>query len=525
MNVFSLLSQAARRWPDGIAVCEGERVVQTWSALEQAALALAARLRTTLGPASRIAIVSENRPACVQTLFGIWAAGMVAVPINYKLHPREVRAIVDDADAAALFASRELADPLRPMLPAACRLEVMPTLVEGPGAADPVPAPGPRASLPTAETVAPDHLAWLFFTSGTTGRSKGAMLTHRNLLAMTIAHLADIESPDEHCSQIHAAPMSHGSGLYLLPSVARGARQVIPASGGFDPGEFLALCGHHPGSGAFLAPTMIHRLRLAVEAHGGPARPTGLRAIVYGGGPMYVEDLRRALALFGPVFAQIYGQGESPMTITGLTRRDHVEADDARLGSVGVARSGVEVRVVDSDGRDLPAGDIGEIIVRGDVVMKGYWRNPEATDAALRGGWLWTGDLGSFDDRGYLTLRDRSKDLIISGGSNVYPREVEEVLLASDDVLEASIIGRADQEWGEIIVACIVPRDASVVDDAAARQALTARLDQHCLDRMARFKRPRHYRFLAALPKNSYGKVLKRELRQLSDPPAGGSGS
>ena len=157
--------------------------------------------------------------------------------------------------------------------------------------------------------------------------------------------------------------------------------------------------------------------------------------------------------------------------------------------------------------------------------MKGYWRNPEATDAALRGGWLWTGDLGSFDDRGYLTLRDRSKDLIISGGSNVYPREVEEVLLASDDVLEASIIGRADQEWGEIIVACIVPRDASVVDDAAAREALTARLDQHCLDRMARFKRPKHYRFLAALPKNSYGKVLKRELRQLSDPPAGGSGS
>ena len=512
MNVFNLLSQAARRWPDAPAVCEGERAVQNWATLERAALAIAARLRADRDRGARIAIVSANAPGYVQTLFGIWAAGMTAVPINYKLHPREVVAILDDAGASVLFASPAWSEALDGLVPDACRVEPLPPVGERPAAGDPS-APSPE-SLPGPATVASDDLAWLFFTSGTTGRSKGAMLSHRNLLAMTIAHLADIETIDEHCGQLHGAPMSHGSGLYILPSVARGARQVIPASGGFEPAEFLALCDRHPGCGAFLAPTMIHRLRLEIEASGRPI-PAGLRSIVYGGGPMYVEDLRRALAVFGPVFAQIYGQGEAPMTITGLSRREHVDGDDARLGSVGVARSVVEVRVVDADGRDRPVGEIGEVIVRGDVVMQGYWCQPEASAAALRDGWLWTGDLGSFDDCGYLTLRDRSKDLIISGGSNIYPREIEEVLLASDEVLEASVIGRTDGEWGEVVVACVVPRDAGIVDDAGASRALADRLDRHCLERIARFKRPKDYRIVATLPKNSYGKVLKRELRAL----------
>lgn len=511
MNVHALLSQTARRWPDGPAVCDGTRIVQSWSMLERAALALAGHLQATLAPAARVAIVSENQPAYVQTLFGIWAAGMTAVPINYKLHPREVLAIIDDAGAAALFASAGLAEALRPLLPESCRLEVMPATRDE--------APGTPADPRTVIDVAPDHLAWLFFTSGTTGRSKGAMLSHRNLMAQAIAHLADIDPLDEHCSQLHGAPLSHGSGLYLLPSIARGARQVIPASGGFEPGEFLDLCDHHPGCSAFLAPTMVQRLCQALDADEGRPPPAGLRTIVYGGGPMYVEDLRRAMARFGPVFAQIYGQGEAPMTITGLSRRAHVDADDARLGSVGFARSGVEVRVVAATDRDrpvdLPAGAVGEVIVRGDVVMKGYWRNPEATDAALRGGWLWTGDLGSLDARGCLTLRDRSKDVIISGGSNIYPREVEEVLLADDAVLEVSVIGQPDPEWGEVVIAVVVPRDAAVVDDDGACVALAASLDRHCLARIARFKRPKHYRFVAALPKNSYGKVLKRELRSL----------
>jgi fatty-acyl-CoA synthase len=327
------------------------------------------------------------------------------------------------------------------------------------------------------------------------------MLTHRNLTAMTIAHLADIDNPDEDCSLIHGAPMSHGSGLYIAPYVLRGARQVVPESGAFDPREFLDLCEHHPRSSAFLAPTMVQRL---VET--GHARPRNLQTIVYGGGPMYVESLKKAMAAFGPVFAQIYGQGESPMTITGLRRADHETADDAILGSVGYARSGMQVAVLRDDGTPAGTDEVGEIVCRGDVVMSGYWNNPGATAETLKNGWMYTGDMGSFDARGYLTLRDRSKDVVISGGSNIYPREVEEALLEHAGVSEACVVGAPDAEWGEIVVAFIVgTTDAS-------------QLDAHLLQRIARFKRPKRYIFVDGLPKNSYGKILKRELRnQLAD--------
>jgi acyl-CoA synthetase (AMP-forming)/AMP-acid ligase II len=217
---------------------------------------------------------------------------------------------------------------------------------------------------------------------------------------------------------------------------------------------------------------------------------------------MYVESLRKAMAAFGPVFAQLYGQGESPMTITGLRRADHESGDDAILGSVGYARSGVEVAVLGADGTLAGAGEVGEIVCRGDVVMTGYWNNPGATAETLKDGWLYTGDMGSFDARGYLTLRDRSKDVVISGGSNIYPREVEEVLLEHPGVSEAGVVGTPDPEWGEIVVAFIVGT------------ASAAELDAHLLQRIARFKRPKRYEFVDELPKNSYGKVLKRELRK-----------
>jgi acyl-CoA synthetase (AMP-forming)/AMP-acid ligase II len=272
---------------------------------------------------------------------------------------------------------------------------------------------------------------------------------------------------------------------------------VIPESGAFEPEEFLDLCDHHPGCSAFLAPTMVQRL-----VQTGRACPHNLRTVVYGGGPMYVDSLKKAMAAFGPVFVQLYGQGEAPMTITGLRRSDHVGADDATLGSVGYARSGVDVAVLRNDGSAACIGEIGEIVCRGDVVMSGYWRNPEATAATLQHGWLHTGDMGSFDERGFLTLRDRSKDVVISGGSNIYPREVEEALLEHPDVVEAGVVGARDEEWGEIVVAFIVG------------EAKPAELDAHLLDRIARFKRPKRYEYIDELPKNSYGKVLKRSLRE-----------
>ena len=488
MNLFALLDQVAQRFPDYGAVYHGQRCCCTWRELRERVLHLAGSIRHEYPRGARIAIASENRPEIIELLFGIWAAECVAVPINYKLHPREMAQILDDADAAHVFASPTIAAQVDSRF----SLEAVGTEAYSRRIG------GPAAVVPQTD---PSTLAWLFYTSGTTGKSKGAMLSHRNLMAMTVAHLADIDAPDQNCSLVHAAPMSHGSGLYIPAYVSRGARQVISERGGFEPDDFLDLCEQHPGSSAFLAPTMVQRV---IDT--GRARPAQLRTIVYGGGPMYVDSMKKALAAFGPVFAQIYGQGESPMTITGLRRVDHEGVDDAILGSVGYARAGTDVAVLRGDGTTAAVGEIGEIVCRGDVVMSGYWGNPAATAETLRDGWLRTGDMGSFDARGYLTLHDRSKDVVISGGSNIYPREVEEVLLEHPDVSEACVVGAPDEEWGEVVVAFIVIGGADGID--------TAGLDAHLLRRIARFKRPKRYVVVDELPKNSYGKVLKKELRR-----------
>jgi acyl-CoA synthetase (AMP-forming)/AMP-acid ligase II len=486
-NLFGILDQAATRHGDRGAVFLGTRQLHTWRELRDRVLALAASLRQGYPAGTRIAVATENRPEIVELMFAVWAAECVIVPVNYKLHALEMVQILEDADAVIVFASPKIAEGLAP----ATELPVEP--LDGAAYAarfDVEPAAAPRDTDPAA-------LAWLFYTSGTTGRSKGAMLSHRNLMAMTVSHLADFDHPDENCSLLHGAPMSHGSGMYILPYVLRGARQVIPESAAFEPDEFLDLCEHHPNCSSFLAPTMVARL-----VQTGRPCPRNLKTIVYGGGPMYVDSLKTAMAAFGQIFVQLYGQGEAPMTITGLRRADHLDADDATLGSVGYPRSGVDVAVLTEEGNIAAVDEIGEIVCRGDVVMSGYWNNPDATAATLRSGWLRTGDMGSFDARGLLTLRDRSKDVVISGGSNIYPREVEEVLVTHPDVVEACVVGAPDEEWGEVVVAFIV----GTVEPAA--------LDAHLLERIARFKRPKRYEFVDELPKNSYGKVLKRELRE-----------
>ena len=295
----------------------------------------------------------------------------------------------------------------------------------------------------------------------------------------------------------------------MISSSCSRASSTLSESGGFDPLELCELIGAWSQVSLFAAPTMVKRLveHPAVQR----ADCDNLRAIVFGGAPMYLADLKTAIARLGFKLAQLYGQGESPMTITGMTRA-MIEAaykagDDARLRSAGVAQSVVEVRVAGGDDRPVQEGAVGEILCRGDSVMKGYWRNPEATAETLRGGWLHTGDMGSFDAGMYLTLHDRSKDLIITGGANVYPREVEEVLRRHPGANEVSVIGVPDPEWGESVVAYVVAGEGA--------RPNPEELDRLCLDHIARFKRPRHYRFIAALPKSNYGKILKVELRAL----------
>ncbi|WP_101068205.1 class I adenylate-forming enzyme family protein [Roseovarius salinarum] len=501
MNIAQWLARVAAVSPRRPAVFLGRERACDYAGLHGRAARLAGWLSAQgVAPGDRVAIFMTNVPDYLTALFGIWYAGGAAVPINAKLHGREAAWIIGDAGAAVTLASPEQAAALRAAAATG-------RLVETDGAdwavaMDHAPSDGPAAR-------APGDLAWLFYTSGTTGTPKGVMITHRMLQGMTLSYLSDVDTVTAGDATLYAAPMSHGAGLYSLPHVLMGARHVCPPSGGFDPAEILDLARRHERLHMFAAPTMVNRL----TAHARDAGETGagLRTIVYGGGPMYLADIEAAVDRFGPVFVQIFGQGECPMCITALSRHDVADRTHPRwrerLGSVGRAQSLVEVAIGDEAGRVLPPGETGEIMVRGDPVMPGYWQNPQATRKALRDGWLMTGDVGRIDADGYVTLHDRSKDVIISGGTNVYPREVEEALLSHPSVAEVSVVGRPDAEWGEVVVAFVVPASGSKLDEAA--------LDAHCLDRIARFKRPKAYVALGALPKNNYGKVLKTELRKI----------
>jgi acyl-CoA synthetase (AMP-forming)/AMP-acid ligase II len=504
MNLAVWVQRHGRLRRDAPALADGERVYATWGAFAARTASAAAGLRDEFGltPGDRVAIVMRNRPEYLEALFAIWHAGLVAVPVNARLHRDEIGYILEHSGSAVAVTDADHAGDVESLVGAVASLQTA------------VVAPGDRWDQLTKSSPAalvgrqPHDSAWLFYTSGTTGRPKGATLSHRNLLMMSLSYFADIDAVSAHDCILHAAPISHGSGLYGLPHVARGALSVVPQTGGVDGDEIAALIRCWPGMSFFAAPTMVKRL--AGERAVATGDLSHLKTIVYGGAPMYLADLDDALAVFGPRLAQIYGQGETPMTITALSKADHADRSHPqwqdRMQSVGVARTDVEVCVVDEDGRELPIGEIGEVVVRGDVVMAGYWNQPDATAEALRGGWLHTGDVGSFDDDGYLTLRDRSKDLIISGGMNIYPREVEEALLRHPGVRAAAVVGRPDGEWGEAVVAFVVAADG-------AAQPAADDLDQLCLDHIARFKRPKEYRFVDALPTNNYGKVVKRELR------------
>jgi long-chain acyl-CoA synthetase len=492
-----VLVNAAKVFANRPAVCLGSKTFCSYQQLLQRSAALGSALREKgVASGSRVGIFLSNRPEYFEILFGAWFAGLVVVPINAKLHAKELAYILDNCSASMLFTDLGggLSQPGN--------------VVDVDGANYRAMVAAPPLDL-RATAAAPDDIAWLFYTSGTTGYPKGAMLTHRNLYNMTMSFLADIGPVDELDAALYPAPLSHGAGLLSLAHVLRGASNVVPESGGFQPEEIVELVNLYPGSSFFAAPTMVNRLV------GSPAMASlnreNLDHIFYGGAPMYVEDLKRALSVLGPRLWQAYGQGESPCTISYLPPNMHLDNGDGRLderlSSVGIARTGVAVRVVDDAGNDVPPGEKGEVIVAGDVVMAGYWSNPSATAQALRNGWLWTGDVGTFDTHGFLYLKDRSKDVIISGGSNIYPREVEEVLLRHPAVIEASVIGRRHPDWGEEVVAFVVTSTPLTTED----------LDAFCVEHIARFKRPKTYRFLPSLPKSNYGKILKTEIRKLID--------
>lgn len=505
MNLALWVQRHSHTRPDLPALADGIRIHATWKEFAHSVSAIAGGMTSSLGlqVGDRVAIVMGNSPQYLEAKFAIWHAGAVAVPVNARLHREEIGYILSNSGSRIVITDEDHFEDVNSLLGEIDDLE---HVVVAPSAQwqELLQAP----SIPINERLADDP-AWLFYTSGTTGRPKGATLTFRNLLMMSLSYFADIDEVSPHDSVLHAAPISHGSGLYGLPHVARGAVSIVPESRGVDAEEIAQLIEHWRGMSFFAAPTMVKRL--ATDPVVKKADLSNLKTIIYGGAPMYLSDLEEAMEVFGSRLAQIYGQGETPMTITALSKADHAEVSHPRwrdhMQSVGTPRTDVEVKVVDENDNEVPLGEIGEVLVRGDVVMPGYWNQPEANKETLRGGWLHTGDMGSFDADGYLTLRDRSKDLIISGGMNIYPREVEEVLLRNDGVKAVAVVGKPDPEWGEAVIAFVVP-----ADDAPA--PTTDELDQVCLDNIARFKRPKQYIFVESLPTNNYGKVLKRELRE-----------
>ena len=504
MNPAQWLIRTAALAPQAPALFKGTQLEANYAEFLDRVAALASGLHAQYGvrKGDRVAVFMSNCTEYLEALYAIWFLGAVAVPINAKLHAKEAAWIIADAQAKLAFVSDHTECALQEVAPACLKnlLDVQGAIYAQLRQQNPQAAP---------EQIGADELLWLFYTSGTTGRPKGVMITAGNITAMALAYFSDVDEVQPQDAILYAAPMSHGAGIYNFMHVIKGARHVVPDSHGFDAEEILQMAPRIGHISMFAAPTMVKRLVAQARAFG--RRGEGLKTITYAGGPMYVADIMEAVDVLGDKFVQIYGQGECPMGITALRREfvsDRSHANwKARLGSVGVAQSPVLVRIADAAGATLPTGEIGEILVSGSIVMRGYWQNPQATAKTIRDGWLWTGDMGAMDADGFVTLHDRSKDMIISGGSNIYPREVEEVLLAHENVAQAAVVGRQEADWGEAVVAFVVP--------VAGKTVTCAELDAHCIVHIARFKRPKDYRFVTELPKNNYGKILKTKLRAI----------
>ena len=509
VNLAGHLTRAARRHPGAPAILHGDQE-RSYAWLDNRVGRLAGGLRRLgLAEGDRVGIVVDIEPRSIECLLGPLRAGLAIVPVNSRLHPAEHAYMLGDCGARAVLCSAPRAAGLlgvRDRMPA---LEHF--IVIGDAApADPevddyeelVAGAAPVPDVPVGR----DTVSWIFYTSGTTGRPKGAVHTHRSLGAMVDAQLIDIWPGGVDERLAHVTPMSHAAGLLVFHQIAGAGAHVFPEFKRFEPEPFYRMVERHRVTKASLVPTMIHRLLDGPW----PVRYdiSSLKTVQYGGAPLHLEPLCRALDRFGPIFVNVYAQGEAPLACTFLSKSEHraaFETSSQRLTSVGRECYGVEVDVFDPDDRPVGPGSPGEIVVRGDVVMQRYWNAPQASEETLRGGWLHTGDIGWKDEDGYLYIADRIKDMVIKGGTNIYPREIEEVLHRHRDVAEAAVFGVPDEEWGETVAAAVVLRDGAQADAAA--------LIAWCSESVAAFKLPADIHFLDMLPKSGYGKILKREVR------------
>lgn len=508
MNLATFLSQSARRDPDGIALVMGPQR-WTWGDFEARAQALSVALQTRFGlqKGDRVLVQSQNCVEMMQAMFAVWRAGGVWVPTNFRQTPDEVVYLAQSSGARLMLCNAAFADHA-----AACRAEC-PELrdILSFGDADFGPSvtaitdEHPGQTMP-AVAVGRDDPCWFFFTSGTTGRPKASVLTHGQMAFVVTNHLADLMpglTPDD--ASLVVAPLSHGAGVHQLTQVARGVKTVLLPTERFDVAEVWDLVRQWRVSTMFTVPTI---LKMLVEHPSvADADTSSLRYVIYAGAPMYRVDQQRALRVLGQRIVQYFGLGECTGNITVLPAWLH-EAEDGptvRIGTCGYARTGIEVQIQDAAGREVPTGETGEICVIGPAVFAGYYQNPEANAKAFRDGWFRTGDLGHMDAGGYVYITGRESDMFISGGSNVYPREIEEKILTHPAIGEVAVLGIPDPLWGEVGWAVCVPApDASVTE-----AELTAHLD----GKLARYKLPKRFLIWDGLPKSAYGKITKKMIR------------
>ncbi|PVA05496.1 acyl-CoA synthetase [Thalassorhabdomicrobium marinisediminis] len=502
MNLAHFLSESARRHPDAIGLVWGQKT-WNWAELEARATAFAAALRDRYGmtKGDRLLVQSTNCNQMFEAAFACWKLGCVWVPANFRQTPEDVAWLAQSSGAKGLLAGAEFAAHIE-----ACDGVDFAVTIGGEPSADDydaLVAAHAEASVTPAE-VERDDPAWFFFTSGTTGKPKAAVLTHGQLAFVVTNHLCDLmpgTGPDD--ASIVVAPLSHGAGVHQLAQVARGAKTILPGGTRFDPDEVWRLVQDWRVTNAFTVPTIVKMLVEHPSVH--EYDHSSLRYVVYAGAPMYRADQVRALEVLGPVLVQYFGLGEVTGNITVLPPAQHSADDSAmRIGTCGVARTGMQVQVQDAEGNEVPVGETGEVAVIGPAVFAGYHDNPEANAKAFRNGWFLTGDLGHMDAEGFLYLTDRASDMYISGGSNIYPRELEEKILTHPQIAECAVLGVPDRDWGEVGVAVCVPRD-SAPEAAALLEWLGAKVP--------RYKLPKRVLFWDALPKSGYGKITKKLIR------------
>jgi acyl-CoA synthetase (AMP-forming)/AMP-acid ligase II len=507
-NLASLLVHTARHFGERPGLIQGDRA-WTWSALEErvrrAANALAAR---GVRHGDRVLVHSRNCNALFESMWACWRIGAVWVPTNFRLTPPEVAYLAQSSRATAHIFDTGFPDHAAAARDANSAAHLF--LGIGDGESETWETLVSEIGAPELEVadVDRDDVCWFFYTSGTTGRPKAAMLTHGQMAFVTVNHLCDLmpDTTEEDVSLV-VAPLSHGAGIHAITQVARGAASVLLETERFDCEEAWALVEKHCVSNMFTVPTILTMLTThpAVDRF----NHSSLRYVIYAGAPMYRADQQHALRKLGNVLVQYFGLGEVTGNITVLPPRMHSVEDDPcyPIGSCGFPRTGIDIAILSGDGNRLQANETGEICVRGPAVFAGYFENDEANEKAFAKGWFHTGDLGHFDRRGFLYITGRASDMYISGGSNVYPREVEELLLTHGAVAEACVVGVPHEKWGEAGVAVLVASPGSAVDAAVI---------MHYLDgKLSRYKLPSRILFWEALPKSGYGKVAKAEVKRL----------